>query len=274
MRISLNGISTKQCDLVKDVELAKKYRFNCLEIEANKLDYFLSKNKISALEELFADEKIIPASINYIENVTFRYSDEFEQMKDRCEELCEIASRIGCKTVILKPSHKPLGISDDQIIEESLRALNALSEIANDFDVNLGLKFIGFPEYSVNNIELCYKIIEQAKYRDNVGLVIDTFYLYTSGFSGEFIKKINKKDIYLVHLADAEDIPRGNLKDINRVMPGQGAIPLKVIIHSIRQTGFDGIFSVELLRPEYWKWGIEKLVSDLREKTEMVLQGL
>lgn len=271
MKISLNEVSTKQCGLVKDIELAKKFNFDCLEIEANKLNSFVSQHKMSELIGLFADEKVVPVSINYIENITFRYLDEFEQMKDRCEELCEIASRIGCKTIVLKPSHKPLGISNEQVIEESLRALNVLSEIANDFDVNLGLKFIGFPEYSVNNIELCYQIIEQAKYRDNVGLVIDTFYLYLSDFDREFIKKINKKDIYLVHLADTEDIPRENLKDENRVMPGQGAIPLKAIIHSIRQTGYDGIFSVELLKPEYWKWDIEKLVSDLKEKTSSIL---
>jgi 2-keto-myo-inositol isomerase len=55
-----------------------------------------------------------------------------------------------------------------------------------------------------------------------------------------------------VHLADVDDADRKTLGKPNRVFPGEGVLPLGPLIESLKRTGYEGPYSLELFRPDYW----------------------
>jgi len=109
---------------------------------------------------------------------------------------------------------------------------------------------------------------------DNVGLVVDTFHFYLGNSSLESLQKVDPEKIFIFHINDSEDLPRNELQDKNRLLPGKGIIPLREIARGLQGIGYNKMVSVELFRPEYWEWDPEKLVKEARQTTMAVLKGL
>lgn len=49
------------------------------------------------------------------------------------------------------------------------------------------------------------------------------------------------------HLSDAKDVPLGELQDQERLLPGEGVIPLKALLQAAHDAGFDGFAGMEVL---------------------------
>lgn len=274
MLIGLNGATTmKNADLFTDIYLAEKAEYDLLEIWKAKLNDYLSQKDLTSLVNLFAGAKIKPYAINSIENITFRNKEGFGQIKDETLRLSEIAHRIKCKYLVVVPNDKPPGITKREIIEESVESLRQLSKIALDYDVALAFEFIGREDSSVNNLATCWDIVKTGDL-ENVGLVFDTFHFYLGGSSLKSLQKVDPEKIFIFHINDSEDLPRNELQDKNRLLPGKGIIPLRGIAKGLQGIGYNKMVSVELFRPEYWRWDPEKLVKEARQTTIAVLKGL
>jgi 2-keto-myo-inositol isomerase len=87
----------------------------------------------------------------------------------------------------------------------------------------------------------------------------------------ENLKDADSEKIFIFHIDDAEDLPVGALRDDKRLWPGEGAIDLDAILSTLKEIGYDEMVSVELFRPEYWDWDIEKTIKVGKEKTEEVV---
>jgi 2-keto-myo-inositol isomerase len=55
----------------------------------------------------------------------------------------------------------------------------------------------------------------------------------------------------LVHINDVEDLPFDELTDGHRLLPGEGALPLDRILSTLRKRGYNGAYSLEVMRPAY-----------------------
>jgi sugar phosphate isomerase/epimerase len=53
-------------------------------------------------------------------------------------------------------------------------------------------------------------------------------------------------------LADVDHGDRARLGKPNRVLPGDGVLPLKELVATIKRLGYRGAYSLELFREEYW----------------------
>ncbi len=77
---------------------------------------------------------------------------------------------------------------------------------------------------------------------------------------------------FIFHINDAEDLPREQLEDRHRLLPGLGILPLKEMIAALRRIEYTGIVSVEIFRPEYWQRDPLELAKDARRAAAEVLQ--
>ena len=274
MLIGLNGATTmKNADLVMDIELAEKTGYDLLEIWKAKLNNYLNEKSLTNLLSLFTGLKIKPYAINSIENITFRNKEDFEQIKDEALRLSEIANKIKCKYLVVVPSSRPINITNKEIIQESVEKLKQLSKITLKYDIGIAFEFIGREDCSVNNLSTCWDIVKTVDL-DNVGLVIDTFHFYLGNSSMDSLQKVDSKKIFIFHINDSENLPRNKLQDKNRLLPGKGIIPLREIAKGLREIGYNKMVSIELFRPEYWKWDPIRLAEEARQATIAVLKGI
>src|SRR5215813_13299016 len=250
MKLALNGATTMKANLETDLRAAQLAGFDFVEIWAAKLRDFLLTRSTSDLRNLFVYYGLKPLSINSIEHITFRTPAAYERIKTECENLSLLAAQVECPYVVVVPGKLPgVSATREQIIEESVRVLRELAMISGRHGVALAFEFLGQRDCSVQTLELANDIVKEVA-RDNVGLVIDSFHFYAGGSTLEMISHVDAGRFFIFHINDAEDLPREQLEDRHRLLPGTGILPLKQMLTAFRNIGYDGAASVEIFRPE------------------------
>ena len=263
MKLSLNGATTMKAALITDILAARIAGFDCLEIWASKLRDVLKSHTTGRLKYVLDEQKIEPYSINSIERINFREGDDRAALMAECEELCRIAEEIACPYVVVVPGPLPANASRSMVVDETAKTLDDLSGIADSHGVGLAFEFLGQANCSVQTLGMASEIIGRVA-RPNVGLVIDSFHFYAGGSTIESIEALDPERLFIFHINDAEDLPREQLEDRHRLLPGLGILPLKEIVGALGRIGYDRVASVEIFRPEYWERNPFELARDAR----------
>ncbi len=84
--------------------------------------------------------------------------------------------------------------------------------------------------------------------------LLDFYHLYRGGNPFESLSLINGSRLPVFHINDyPAQPPRKELKDSDRVFPGDGICPFANVLPSLYQSGFRGALSVELFNKGYWE---------------------
>ena len=106
--------------------------------------------------------------------------------------------------------------------------------------------------------------------RDNVGMTIDTWHLSAGeATTPDEVAGLPSSLIYGVHFSDGLCHTPGTPWDENRLrayLPGDGKIPLREWIDAVRSTGYDGVYSCELLSYQHWEWDLWDVARECRER--------
>jgi 2-keto-myo-inositol isomerase len=251
MRLGFNGASTMKTDLPGDIRVASEAGYDLIEIWAKKMTAYLSNHTLEGLKGLLKKAKLKPLAINSVEFITFNASWEKINTMNLIRRYAKIAEVLKCPYIVLVPSPRPKGTSDQEVFTESVTVLREISDKFEGYKVKFAFEFLGFDWCSVSTLEQGAEIV-RAVNRDNVGLILDTFHFYAGGSTPNSIKKADKRKIFVVHINDSEDLPKRELQDSHRLYPGEGVIPLREIFVSLKEIQYDGPVSIEMFRPEYW----------------------
>jgi sugar phosphate isomerase/epimerase len=64
---------------------------------------------------------------------------------------------------------------------------------------------------------------------------------------------LSNDNLFHVQLSDLADMPRELATDADRILPGDGDIPLTAIVARLMEIQYDGHVSLELLNPQLWQ---------------------
>src|SRR5690606_23725241 len=85
-------------------------------------------------------------------------------------------------------------------------------------------------------------------------LLPDVYHLYKGGSNFEGLAVLAGTAIPMFHMSDYPANPvRTEIRDADRVYPGEGIAPLDQILGSLFSNGFAGALSLELFNETYWK---------------------
>ncbi|SFK83318.1 2-keto-myo-inositol isomerase [Paenibacillus sp. 1_12] len=272
MKIAFNQATTmKNSTLQIDLEYCEKYGYDLIEIRLDKLKDYLKENTVEDLKKFFESSRMKPFAFNALEFISFRDEAGYQQIVEDLQFLCDVGSVINCKKIIVVPTFDIGDYTRQQIQEETVRVLHDLANRAQPYGVSLAFEFVGYPNCSVNTFGQAYEIVQAAN-RDNVGVVLDCFHFHAMNSRLEDLRQADPAKIFVFHIDDCEDLPVGALRDQHRVWPGQGCVDLDAILRTLREIGYSDMVSVELFRPEYWDWDIERTIRTGKETTEQAIR--
>jgi 2-keto-myo-inositol isomerase len=273
MLIGINGATTMPASLETDIAVAGKAGYDLVEIRTTKLDHFLDSHGTSDVAALLAAAGVSAFALNAIEHVNLRSAADYEAIKQDCRRYCAIAHDLRCPNIVVVPSPTPVELAWPQIRADAIAVLRELSGIAQPFGVQLAFEFLGAPGCSVSTLAQAWDIVQGVD-RANVGMVLDTFHFYAGGSTLESIMDIDANKLFIFHINDVEKGERTKLTDAQRLMPGEGVIPLGDICRGLRNAGYKKMVSIELFRPEYWAWDPLKLAVAAKAATEAIVNDI
>jgi sugar phosphate isomerase/epimerase len=105
-------------------------------------------------------------------------------------------------------------------------------------------------------------------------MLLDFYHLYRGGNSFESLRQINGANLQVFHINDYPAFPpQSELKDSDRVFPGDGICPFNETLPILHDIGFRGGLSVELFNREYWEtMDVKAVLKSSYNKTVKVIE--
>ena len=203
----------------------------------------------TATKELLAKLKLRPAAIDF--PVEFRKDEvTFEAGLAALPQQAAFAAAIGCPrmvTYIMSSSDTP---------KEELRALykqrfmQCAGALAQS-NVRLGLEFLG-PLHlrKAFKYEFIWRMNEMLAFAKecgpNVGLLLDAWHWHHAGATTDDIVAAGRERIVHIHFDDAPNLPPEQIRDNQRLLPGEGVINLTGFVQALQKIGYNDALSVEV----------------------------
>jgi 2-keto-myo-inositol isomerase len=128
----------------------------------------------------------------------------------------------------------------------------ALCEIGRECGVRPLVEVWGFSKTLSRLGEAAYVAIESG--HPDACVLADVYHLHKGGSPHAGLELLNGSRLPLFHVNDYPAQPgREEIKDEQRVWPGDGVAPLHDILSTLSRIGFDGYLSLELFNPAYWE---------------------
>ena len=207
------------------------------------------KAGLPATNTLLAELKIRPAAVNL--PVEFRKDDDaFRKDLDRLGDAASFSAAIGCPRMItwIMPSSKT---PKAELRTLYLKRFSACADVLARSHVRLGLEFLG-PLHlrKMEPYEFIWRMPEMLAFArecgSNVGLLLDVWHWRHAGATTGDIIKAGKDGIVHVHFNDAPNLPPEQIRDNERLMPGEGVIDLVGFLRGLQEIGYQDALSVEV----------------------------
>jgi sugar phosphate isomerase/epimerase len=206
---------------------------------------------VDATRALFEELKIRPTIVN----LPFQFSaaeDAYQQGLKGLDEAAKFAAAIGCTSMMqtLSPTSTEPKAERRKLIRDRLAEI---SDILGRSHIRLGIEFLGVEQFRTRPgaQEFIWKMSEAVDLAKdagpNIGVVLDAWHWHHSGSTIADILAAGTSRIVHVHVSDAKAQPPEEVRDNQRLMPGEGVIDLIGFFQALKKIGYEGGVSPEPL---------------------------
>src|SRR3954453_14237863 len=202
-----------------------------------------------ATVELLRSLNLRPAVLDF--PVDFRTTDDkFQASIAKLEPAAAFAAAIGCPrmmTYILPSSDTP----KEQLLPVYRQRFTQSAQILAPHGIRLALEFLG-PLHirKAKPYEFIWRMNDMLAFAKecgpNVGLLLDSWHWHHAGATPEDIINAGRDRIVHVHFNDAPNLPAEQIRDNQRLLPGEGVINLTGFLQALHKIGYNDALSVEV----------------------------
>jgi sugar phosphate isomerase/epimerase len=184
--------------------------------------------------------------------VTATGTDEiFQRGMATLEDAAKFVSDVGCPRMMMVLPAASQTPADE--LRKTLGArLTTVGGVLAKHNVRLGLEFLGPLMFRARAPhEFIWRMNDAVDFAKeigpNIGVVLDSWHWHHSGATTDDIIRAGKSRIVTIHLSDAAKMPPEDVKDNQRLLPGEGVINLVGFFQALKQIGYEDGVSPEVL---------------------------
>jgi sugar phosphate isomerase/epimerase len=240
-QLGIRGLSLSDA-----IALARNAGFAGLAFDSRAAARAVDEQGLAAVQEEFGQAGVKPALWNL--PVAWRDDDQWQADLRELPRLAATARELGAtRTATYMPSG-----SDERPFRENFNwhvaRLRPIAEVLRDEGCRFGIEFIGPRTYrAAFRHEFIHSLdgvmeLNAAIGTGNVGLLLDSWHLYTSGGTIAEMERLTNDDVVVVHVNDAPaGIAPDEQIDTVRTLPMEtGVIDLVGFMRALRKMGYDG----------------------------------
>ncbi len=214
---------------------------------------------VEATKALFAELKIRPSIVNLPIARPLPFGGDqaaFTQALTALADDAAFTSAIGCDRMmlVLSPTGPVPKAEHRKVVRDRLAAI---ADVLQRSNLRLGLEFLGVQSFRAGReggpppnpfIWTLPETVELAKDSGpNIGVILDVWHWHHSGGTVADILAAPAPRIIHVHLSDAKAQPAEEVRDNQRLMPGEGIIDVTGFLQALKKIGYAGGISPEPL---------------------------
>jgi sugar phosphate isomerase/epimerase len=167
------------------------------------------------------------------------------------EAAAKFAATVGCNrmaAVIPAASATPKA----ELYKTLKNRFTEVAKVLAGQNVRLGFEFLGPMQFRLKPLtEFIWRMKDMVDFAKecgpNVGLTLDAWHWHHAGATVADILAAGKSRIVTIHVSDAAKIPPADVRDNQRLLPGEGVIRLVEFFQALKQIGYEDGVSPEPL---------------------------
>ena len=249
MKPAIGQVCSLPAAFAQDVADYSAGHCHALEIWFTKLEDFLKENSVADVRQLLDTHSMEAAVASFQGGLLASQGEARREAWELFRRRLAICRDVGVRTIVV--SGDIPGPLSGQLVERVNMSLRQAADDAAAADVRVALEFQASASY-INNLQTAAALIEELQH-PHLGLCLDAFHFYVGPSKLEDLIYLAHHNLFHVQLADLADVPREFASDSQRILPGDGDIPLQPIIDRLREIAYQGYVALEVMNPHIWQ---------------------
>lgn len=220
-----------------------------MEIWLTKLEQHLKSETMDATRRLLGDAGVTPVAAAYQGGLLLSQGEaraaHYEHFRRRLE-LCEA---LGIKVLLVVADFTAQANPSD--LERAIVSMGQAAQWAAGYGVTIALEFRAGDTFCTC-LETAVRLVTACG-EPNVGVNCDAFHFFKGPSKTEDLRLLTAKNLAFVQICDWSGVPRELASDADRIMPGDGELPLEEWLRASAAAGYTGPVSLELMNPTFWQ---------------------
>jgi 4-hydroxyphenylpyruvate dioxygenase len=246
---TLSQVCSLPSPLAADLDEYAAGQCHSVELWLTKVEEFLKSHDAADVVRLLQEHELAAPVASFQGGLLDSQGEarrEAWQLLGRRIELCR---GLGVGTLVVACDVAgPLGQQAIERVQASLAQLGRQMEAAG---LRAALEFQARSALG-NNLQTAAALVREAG-SPALGLCLDAFHYYTGPSKPDDLGLLTGDNLFHVQLSDLADVPREFAADSDRILPGDGDIQLAPVLARLREIGYAGAVSVEVLNPQLWQ---------------------
>lgn len=219
-----------------------------IELWLGKLESFLDGHTVEQARRLLGEHQLAAPVASYQGGLLQSQGEARREHWEHFLRRLDICRALAVKTLVVAADIvAPLSSQDVERLKLSLRQA---AEAAAERGVRLALEFQAAAALG-NNLETASALVDETG-SPHLGICLDAFHFFTGPSKTEDLGYLSTDNLFHVQLCDLAGTCRELAADADRVLPGDGDLPLESIVRRLKEIDYAGCVSVELMNPRIW----------------------
>ncbi|HEY1381820.1 MAG TPA: sugar phosphate isomerase/epimerase family protein [Gemmataceae bacterium] len=249
MDICLSEATTLPALFLEDVEACVAAGFPALEVWLTKLEKHLESHTADDTRRLLAGKGVRLAAAAYQGGLLLSQGQQRKTHFDDYRRRLELCQGFGIDTLLVVADFVRAVTPTD--LERAVVSLKQAGQWAAGFGVRLALEFRGTDTFCAS-LDTAVRLVAACG-EPNVGVCFDVFHFFKGPSKEADLDLLGPANLFWVQASDLAGVPRELATDADRILPGDGDLPLAELLGKLRQRGYDGMVSLELMNPTLWQ---------------------
>jgi sugar phosphate isomerase/epimerase len=174
----------------------------------------------------------------------------FESTFPKLRKACRFAAQVGCRVALLgiPPSSEQPRAAQCKIYRDRLKKCCA---VLDEYSIRLALECITpLHMRRAHPYEFIWRNGEMLDFglsvSPNIGLLLDAWHWHHGGSDPEWIRCVPADRILDVHLSDSGSEAAEDIRDFERLLPGDGVIDFPLFLQLLEEKRYRGAITVEV----------------------------
>lgn len=233
----------------KDIEDYAAGACRTIEVWLGKLETYLERHSLDDVRGLLDTHEVATPVASFQGGLLLSQGEARREHWSHFQRRLELCRELRVGTLVV--AGDIVGPLTQQDLDRAQASLVQAAERAGGSGIRLALEFQAQATFG-NNLQTAAALVAAAG-SPHLGLCLDVFHFHVGPSKLEDLAYLTRDNLFHVQLSDLAGVARELAADSDRILPGDGDLPLVPVIDHLRSIGYAGCVSVELMNPQIWR---------------------